>query len=290
MTEANNTNASEARVWFITGTSTGFGRALAEEALENGDQVVATARDPEQVREFEENYPERARAVRLDVTDTDEVHEAIQAALEVFGKIDVVVNNAGYGYLGGIEEVEEEEMRRQVEINLFGVLNVIRAALPHMRRRKSGHFINVSSVGGFVGVPGFGIYNGTKFGVEGISEALAIETEPLGIHVTIIEPGAFRTDWAGRSLASAPEIDDYKDTVGGTREFIENENGNQQGDPRLAARAMIAAVEAQEPPLRLPLGQDSLDQIREKLDSVRQETDLWEKTTVETSFEHSGGQ
>lgn len=229
------TNTGESRVWFITGTSTGFGRALAEAALERGDRVVATARDPEQVRDLEQDYPERARAVRLDVTDLDEVRDSVEAAIEAFGQIDVVVNNAGYGYLGGVEEVEEEEMRRQVEINLFGVLNVIRAALPHMRERRSGHFINISSVGGFVGVPGFGIYNATKFGVEGISEALAIETEPLGIHVTIIEPGAFRTDWAGRSLASAPEIDDYKDTVGGTREWIENENGNQQGNPRLAA-------------------------------------------------------
>ncbi len=273
-------------VWFITGCSTGFGRELARAVLEHGDLLVATARNTDEIQEFEQDYPERARAVRLDVTDKEEVREAIQAALEAFGKIDVVVNNAGYGYLGGIEEVEEEEMRRQIEINLFGVLNVIRAVLPHMRERRSGHFVNISSVGGFVGVPGFGIYNGTKFGVEGISEALAIEAGPLGIHVTIVEPGAFRTDWAGRSLSSAPEIEDYSETVGQTREFIESENGNQQGNPRLAAQAMISAVEAEEPPLRLPLGQDALDQIREKLDSVRQETDAWEKTTVETSFEH----
>lgn len=283
MTEST-TNAG--RVWFITGCSTGFGRTLAEEVLERGERVVATARDPEQVQEFEDNYPEQARAVRLDVTDRDEVRSAVEEAVDAFGRIDVVVNNAGYGYLGGIEEVEEEEMRRQIEINLFGVLNVTRAVLPQMREQRSGHFVNISSVGGFVGVPGFGIYNATKFGVEGISEALAIEAEPLGIKVTIVEPGAFRTDWAGRSLSSAPEIEDYKDTVGGTREFIENENGNQQGDPQLGAKAMIAAVEAEEPPMRLPLGQDSLDQIREKLDSVRQETDAWERTIVETSFEH----
>lgn len=285
MTEST-TNAG--RVWFITGTSTGFGRALAEEALERGDRVVATARDPEQVRDLEQEYPERARAMRLDVTDLDEARDSIEAAIGAFGQIDIVVNNAGYGLLGAVEEVSEEDMRRQVEVNLFGVLNVTRAVLPHMRERQSGHFINISSVGGFVGVPGFGIYNATKFGVEGVSEGLALEAAPLGIHVTIVEPGAFRTDWAGRSLTRAGQIEDYNETVGGAREYIESENGNQAGDPVLAARAMIAAVEADEPPLRLPLGQDSLDQIREKLDQVRQETDTWERTTVETSFEHSG--
>jgi short-subunit dehydrogenase len=159
--------------------------------------------------------------------------------------------------------------------------------LPHMRERRRGHVVNIASVGGFVGVPGFGIYNGTKFAVEGISEALAQETEPLGIRVTIVEPGAFRTDWAGRSLESASEIEDYKETVGQTREYITSENGNQQGDPRLAAEAMISAVEAADPPLRLPLGEDALGMIREKLDSVKQETDAWETTTVETSFEHN---
>ncbi len=274
------------RVWFITGTSTGFGRMLAEEALEHGDRVVVTARDAEQVQEYEQNYAERARAVRLDVTDPEEVRAAVDAAVDAFGRIDVLVNNAGYGYMGAVEEVEDEEIRRQFEVNLFGLLDVTRAVLPQMREQRSGHIVNISSVGGFVGLPGFGIYNGTKFAVEGVSEALAAEVEPLGIHVTIVEPGPFRTDWAGRSLSSAPEIEYYAQTAGGTREYIAEENGNQEGDPRLAARAIISAVEADEPPLRLPLGQGALDMIREKLDSVRQETDAWEKTTVETSFEH----
>ncbi len=277
---------SGSRVWFITGTSTGFGRMLAEEALEHGDRVVVTARDTEQVQEYEQNYPERARAVRLDVTDPEAVRAAVDAAVDAFGRIDVLVNNAGYGYMGAVEEVEDAEIRRQFEVNLFGLLDVTRAVLPQMREQRSGHIVNISSVGGFVGLPGFGIYNSTKFAVEGVSEALAAEVEPLGIHVTIVEPGPFRTDWAGRSLASAPEIEDYAETAGGTREYIAEENGNQEGDPRLAARAMISAVEADEPPLRLPLGQSALDMIREKLDSVRQETDAWEKTTVETSFEH----
>lgn len=284
MTES--TANSESRVWFITGTSTGFGRELAEEVLEHGDRVVATARDTDQVQEFEDNYPERARAVRLDVTDPEEVRAAVGAATDAFGRIDVLVNNAGYGYLGAVEEVEDEEIRRQFEVNLFGLLDVTRAVLPQMRSQRSGHIVNISSVGGFVGLPGFGIYNSTKFAVEGVSEALAAEVEPLGIHLTIVEPGPFRTDWAGRSLSSAPEIEDYAETAGSTREYIAEENGAQEGDPRLAARAMIKAVEDDEPPLRLPLGQDALDMIREKLDSVRQETDAWEKTTVETSFEH----
>jgi NAD(P)-dependent dehydrogenase (short-subunit alcohol dehydrogenase family) len=277
---------TESRVWFITGCSTGFGRELARAVLDHGDRVVATARKVEEVQDFEESGPELARAVRLDVTDPEEVSGAVDAALGAFGHIDVLVNNAGYGSMGSVEEVYEEEIRRQFEVNVFGVLNVTRAVLPHMRERRQGHIINISSVGGFVGVPGFGIYNGTKFAVEGISEALALETEPLGIRVTIVEPGAFRTDWAGRSLAAAPEIDDYRETVGQTREYISNENGNQQGNPRLAAEAMISAVEADDPPLRLPLGDDALGMIREKLDSVKQETDTWEKTIVETSFEH----
>jgi NAD(P)-dependent dehydrogenase (short-subunit alcohol dehydrogenase family) len=277
----------EPRVWFITGCSTGFGRELAKAVLDHGDLVIATARDVEQVRDFEQSGPELARAVRLDVTDPDQVTEAVDTALDAFGRIDVLVNNAGYGSMGAIEEVSDEEIRRQFEVNVFGVLNVTRAVLPHMRERRRGHVVNISSVGGFVGVPGFGIYNGTKFAVEGISEALAQETEPLGIRVTIVEPGAFRTDWAGRSLESASEIEDYKETVGQTREYITSENGNQQGDPRLAAEAMISAVEAADPPLRLPLGEDALGMIREKLDSVKQETDAWETTTVETSFEHN---
>ncbi len=278
---------NESRVWFITGCSTGFGRELAKAVLARGERVVATARKVEEVQDFEESGPELARAVRLDVTDPEEVSGAVDATLDAFGRIDVLVNNAGYGSMGGVEEISAEEIRRQFEVNVFGVLNVTRAVLPHMRERRQGHIINISSVGGFVGVPGFGIYNGTKFAVEGISEALALETEPLGIRITIVEPGAFRTDWAGRSLEAAPEIDDYKETVGQTREYIANENGNQQGNPRLAAEAMISAVEADEPPLRLPLGDDALDQIREKLDSVKQETDAWETTIVETSFEHS---
>jgi len=277
---------TESRVWFITGCSTGFGRELAKAVLARGERVVATARKVEEVQDFEESGPELARAVRLDVTDPEEVSGAVDAALDAFGRIDVLVNNAGYGSMGGVEEISDEEIRRQFEVNVFGVLNITRAVLPHMRERRQGHIINISSVGGFVGVPGFGIYNGTKFAVEGISEALALETEPLGIHITIVEPGAFRTDWAGRSLAAAPAIDDYRETVGQTREYISNENGNQQGNPRLAAEAMISAVEADEPPLRLPLGDDALGMIREKLDSVKRETDTWETTIVETSFEH----
>jgi NAD(P)-dependent dehydrogenase (short-subunit alcohol dehydrogenase family) len=163
-----------------------------------------TARDVEQVQEYEQNYLERARAVRLDVMDPGEVRAAVDAVVEAFRRIDVSVNNAGYGYMGAVEEVEDEEIRRQFEVNLFGLLDVTRAVLPQMREQRSGHIVNISSVGGFVGVPGFGIYNGTKFAVEGISEALAAEVEPLGIHVTIVEPGPFRTDWAGAHSPARP--------------------------------------------------------------------------------------
>ncbi len=190
---------SEPHVWFITGCSTGFGRELAKAVLARGERVVVTARDVEQVQDFEQSGPELARAFPLDVTDLAEVSEAVDHTLDAFGRIDVLVNNAGYGSMGAVEEVHEEEIRRQFEVNVIGVLNVTRAVLPHMREMRSGHVVNISSVGGFVGVPGFGIYNGTKFAVEGISEALAQEVEPLGIRVTIVEPGAFRTDWAGRA-------------------------------------------------------------------------------------------
>ena len=277
----------EPRVWFITGCSTGFGRELAKGVLACSERVVATARNVEQVQDFEQSGPELARAFPLDVTDLGQVSEAVDHALDAFGRIDVLVNNAGYGSMGAVEEVHEEEIRRQFEVNVFGVLNVTRTVLTHMREMQSGHVVNISSVGGFVGVPGFGIYNGTKFAVEGISEALAEEVEPLGIRVTIVEPGAFRTDWAGRSLAAAPEIDDYRETVRQTREHIASENGNQQGNPKLATEAMISAVEAGVPPLRLPLGEGALGMIREKLDWVRREIDTGETTIVETSFEHN---
>lgn len=191
------------RVWFVTGTSSGFGRALAEAVLEHGDRLIATARDTSTISDLARTYPERARVLELDVTDRDRVSVVLEEAVSSFGRLDVVVNNAGYGLRGALEEFSEEELRRQFETNVFGVLGVTRAALPHLRRQRSGHVVQMSSVGGVVSTVGGGVYAGTKFAVEGISEALAKEVAHLGIRVTIVEPGPFRTDFAGRSMRRA---------------------------------------------------------------------------------------
>lgn len=239
----------------------------------------------EQLSELIDQYPETAKAIRLEVTERQQVDEAVKTALNTFGRIDVLVNNAGYGLLGAIEEVRQTEVRAQFETNFFGALNMIQAVLPQMRNQRFGHIVNISSVGGFSGFAGFGIYNGTKFALEGISEALALEVAPLGIRVTIVEPGAFRTDWAGRSMIrSARIIDDYANSSGRTRGWMDEENGNQAGSPVRAAEAMIEAVNAPNPPLRLVLGTDALERIRSKLHSVSQELDAWEQSTVNTAF------
>jgi NAD(P)-dependent dehydrogenase (short-subunit alcohol dehydrogenase family) len=279
------TTQGNKRVWFITGSSTGFGRALVEAVLANGECVIATARKPEQLNDVVNQYPDTALAVRLDVTNCQEVDEAVNVALKTFGHVDVLVNNAGYGLLGGVEEASNAEIRAQFETNLFGALNVMQAVLAHMRQRQSGHILNISSVGGFTGYAGFGIYNGTKFALEGISEALALEVAPFGIHITIVEPGAFRTDWAGRSMTRTERIiEDYAETAGQTRTWMDGENGDQAGDPARAVQAMIKVVNAANPPLRLVLGADALERIRGKLRSVAQELDTWELTTVNTAF------
>lgn len=276
---------TQTKVWLITGSSSGFGRALAEAVLERGDRLIATARKPEQLNDLIEAFPNTAKAVRLDVTSRQEVDDAIDTALSTFGQIDILVNNAGYGLLGAIEEVSDSEVRTQVETNFFGALKMMQAVLPHMRNRRAGHILNVSSVGGFNGFAGFGIYNATKFALEGASEALALEVAPFNINITIIEPGSFRTDWAGRSLnRSATQIEDYAESSGETRNWMDKEDGNQQGDPAKAATAMIEAVNSSQPPLRLVLGSDALEIIRNKIDSVSQELDRWETTTVNTAF------
>lgn len=277
---------SNSRVWFITGSSTGFGRALTEAVLKHGDRVVATARKPEQIRELVDQYPETAKAIRLDVTNPQEVREVVSSALDSFGRIDVLVNNAGYGAVGAIEEVSDDAIRRQFETNVFGALDIMRAVLPAMRKQHSGHILNISSVGGFVAFGATGIYCSTKFALEGLSEALAKEVAPLGIKVTIIEPGAFRTDFNGRSLA-VPEqqIDDYASISGEFLNWLRDMDGNQPGDPNKAAQAMIQAVESDNPPLRLALGADAVSAISEKLESVQEEINAWKQVAVNTAFE-----
>jgi NADP-dependent 3-hydroxy acid dehydrogenase YdfG len=273
------------RVWFITGCSTGFGRLLAEEVLKSGGKVVATARKPEQIADLEQKYPQRAKALALDVTDQAQVDSAVTASIQHFGHVDVLVNNAGYGVAGAIEEASEAEFRPMFETNVFGLLKVTRAFLPHLRERRSGHILNLSSIGGLVASPGMGYYNSTKFAVEGISEALAAELAPLGIHVTIIEPGPFRTDFLGRSGQLAElRIADYDATAANMRKYFAEQDGKQPGDPVRAVQAMIEVVESPNPPLRLLLGNPALKRLRSKLDAWQKEIDAWEPTTVGADF------
>jgi NADP-dependent 3-hydroxy acid dehydrogenase YdfG len=273
------------RIWLITGSSTGFGRSLTEAVLKQGDRVVATARKPEQLEDLGQQYPETMKTVRLDVTRQREVREAVEIALSTFGRIDVLVNNAGYGTMGAIEEVSDEDIKHQFDTNLFGALNMIRAVLPTLRQQHSGHILNISSVGGMVSFAGTGIYCATKFALEAVSEALAQEVKPLGINVTIIEPGAFRTDFSGRSIVTPDQtIPDYAETSGKLIEWNQDINGNQPGDPEKAAAAMIQVVASEHPPLRLALGEDAIQGIEQKLQSVQDELETWKTISLNTAF------
>jgi NAD(P)-dependent dehydrogenase (short-subunit alcohol dehydrogenase family) len=275
----------DSNVWFITGCSTGFGRELAKLLLDRGYRVVVTARDPEKIRDLTEGHDERALALKLDVTNPADVAEAVKKAETTFGSIDVLVNNAGYGYLGAIEESEESEVRGMVETNFFGLARMIHAVLPGMRQRRRGSIVNISSIGGLVGFPGVGYYNATKFAVEGLSEALAKEVAPLGIKVLVVEPGAFRTDWAGRSIKkSSEQIQDYEETAGAFRERITGRSGKQEGDPVRAGEAMIKAVESNNTPLRLVLGRMALDTARSKVELLRRDFDAWEETSLSADY------
>jgi NAD(P)-dependent dehydrogenase (short-subunit alcohol dehydrogenase family) len=272
------------RVWFITGASRGFGRALSEAVLARGDRLVATARSEAFVNEFGTGNPE-ALALRLDVSDRAQAQACIAEATERFGRLDVIVNNAGYGHFGAIEELTEQELRRQFEVNLFGVVNVTRAALPQLRAQRSGHLVQMSSLNGIEAMAGGGYYCASKFAVEGLSESLAAEVAPLGIDVTIVEPGPHRTDFAGeRSARMAAEIDDYAETVGAARDAFAELDGSQPGDPGRAARAIIAAVDADDPPLRLPLGEMALANIRAKLEGQLEELEAWRELSASSDL------
>jgi NAD(P)-dependent dehydrogenase (short-subunit alcohol dehydrogenase family) len=272
-------------VWFITGASTGLGRELARAVLERGGRVVATARDQARVADLAEAHPDRALALELDVTLPSHVATAVIQAQDRFGAIDVLVNNAGYGYMAAIEEGEDPEIRAQFEANVFGLIEMTKAVLPGMRARGRGHIVNLSSQGGLVGFPGVGYYNATKFAVEGLSEALAGEIQPLGLGVTIVEPGPFRTDWAGRSLRMTKnDIPAYAETAGARRRMISGYSGNQAGDPVRAAHAMIQAVESEHPPLHLVLGKSALGVVRGKLQALLGEMEAWESVSVGADF------
>jgi NAD(P)-dependent dehydrogenase (short-subunit alcohol dehydrogenase family) len=276
---------SEKKVWLITGCSKGLGYSLAEAVIKQGYCAVVTARNVDALMPLIELAPERVQAMSLDVNSDLQVLDAVRVAIERFGRIDVLVNNAGYGLAGAVEEVSDAEAREQMETNVFAVLKLTRAVLPHMRRQKSGHILNISSAAGFVATPGLGLYNASKFALEGFSEALAQEAAHLGIKVTIIEPGPFRTDWAGPSLATPNKlIPDYADTAHKTIQTLNGYSGKQAGDPQKAAKAMIMVVESVRPPMRLPLGEMAVTRIRSKLASMSAELDAWEIVSLDTSF------
>jgi NAD(P)-dependent dehydrogenase (short-subunit alcohol dehydrogenase family) len=272
--------------WLITGCSTGFGRELAQAVVARGYRTVVTARKPAQVEDIVAGHRDRTLALRLDVTDPAQVAEAVQRAEERFGGIDVLVNNAGIGYFAAVEEGDEAEVRRMFEINFFGLERMTRAVLPGMRKRRRGHIINIASICGLAAIPSLGHYSATKFAVEGLSEVLALEVEPLGIRVTLVEPSAFRTEWAGGSAkdSSAREIADYAATAGATRRELRDSSGKQPGDPVRAANAIIRAVESPNPPLHLLLGKDALRLASEKLEALRGDFDAWETVTVGADF------
>ena len=267
-------------VWLITGCSTGFGRELARIVLDRGHRAVVTARDPEKVRDLVSGHDGRALALALDVDKPAQVQEVVSKAESALGRIDVLVNNAGFGYLGAVEESDEAGVRAMFETNYFGLVRMTNAVLPGMRSRRSGHIVNISSIGGLVAFPGVGHYNATKFAVEAISEALSAEVAPLGIKVLLVEPGPFRTNWAGPSIKESPtQMADYASTAGATRGRISGYSGSQAGDPVRAAEAIVEAVSSPHPPLRLLLGKMALKTARAKLDALRQEFDAWAKVT-----------
>ncbi|GAA2598730.1 oxidoreductase [Streptomyces tubercidicus] len=272
-------------VWFITGCSSGLGRALAQAVLERGWRAVVTARDPGKVADVVSGHEERAIAWALDVTDSEQIARAVAQAQAAFGRIDVLVNNAGYGYLAAVEEGEDDKVRALFDTNVFGLVHTTRAVLPGMRARRAGHIVNMSSLGGLVGFGATGYYHATKFAVEGLSESLAAEVAPLGINVTIVEPAAFRTNWSGPSMRqSATTIDDYASTAGARRAGTLATHGHQPGDPTRAAQAVISAVTAQKPPMRLLLGKAAYDIATAKLDSLKTTFDNWREVTLRADF------
>jgi NAD(P)-dependent dehydrogenase (short-subunit alcohol dehydrogenase family) len=272
------------KVWMITGASRGLGREIAKAALASGDKVIATGRESQGLDNPQS--PEAWLAIQMDVTNEEQVQSGVRQALSRFGRIDVLVNNAGFGMLGAIEETTAADVEGVYRTNVFGVLNVVRAVLPALRQQRAGHIINFSSLGGYRASAGWGVYCSTKFAVEGISEALHDELAPLGIHATVVEPGFFRTDFMdNRSLAETrTQIPDYKETVGQTRIFAVERNRQQPGDPAKLAQALVQLVNAADPPLRLPLGTDALERIAQKNAFVSAETARWRSLSASTDF------
>ncbi|MDF7659632.1 oxidoreductase [Erwiniaceae bacterium L1_54_6] len=271
-------------VWFISGCSTGFGRELAQQAIARGFQTVVTARDPAKVQDLVEGHS-NALAVALDVTQQASIDAAVAKALATFGTIDVLVNNAGYGYQSSVEEGEDQEIRAQFDANVFGLFALTRAILPAMRQARSGHIINITSVAGFMGFASSGYYSASKHAVEGWSDSLALETAPLGIHVTCVEPGPFRTDWAGRSLHQTPsKLPEYAATAAARMKATSEYSGTQAGDPARAASAMIAITENANPPRHLVMGAWGYDAVTSKLKERLAQVEAWKQTSIDTDF------
>jgi len=261
---------TESPVWLITGCSTGFGLELAKQAIEEGYRTVVTARDPSEVQSL--GTSDQVLVLKLDVTQAQDAEAAIKATLARFGRIDVLVNNAGIGYFAAVEESEEPEVRRMFDVNVFGTGRMIWAVLPGMREQRSGCIVNISSLAGLRGFPALGYYNASKFAVEGLSSALRQEVEPLGVSVMVVEPSGFRTDWAGRSAnESANQIDDYSETAGKVRASLRKSTGHEPGDPVRGAKAIITAVASGNPPHHLLLGNAAFDGAMAKLDHLRQD-------------------
>lgn len=272
------------KVWLITGCSTGFGRALANQVIDAGYKVVVTARNPETLKDLQKKNEANVLALKLDVTDKDQARDAVQQSMERFGKIDVLVNNAGIGYFSSVEESVEEETRKMFEVNFWGLMNMTNAVLPVMRQQKSGHIINFSSISGLVSFPAVGYYNATKYAVEGISESLAQEVAPFQIRVTLIEPGLFRTDWAGRSSVKT-ETAIYTESVRDTIARFEGISGKEPGNPDKAAKVMISLVESDDPPLRLLLGKSAYQMASNKFTTLLRNMETWKDTTMSTDFD-----
>ncbi|HSI59836.1 MAG TPA: oxidoreductase [Ideonella sp.] len=274
------------KVWFITGASRGFGMEIARDALARGDRVVATARRPEAI-EAAIGRHDQLLSVALDVNDEAQVASATEAAIARFGRIDVLLNNAGYGLLGAVEESSGVEVERLFATNVFGLLSVTRSVLPHMRRQRSGHVINISSIGGYASYPGWGVYCATKFAVEALTESLAYELAPLGVHATVVEPGFFRTDFLDASslVKTQMELKEYAATVGEMRVLMAGANHKQPGDPKKLSKAMLLLVDSETPPVRLPLGTDTAAKLRAKNRSVEEELAKWEHVAVSTDHD-----
>ncbi|NIF00887.1 SDR family NAD(P)-dependent oxidoreductase [Pantoea sp. Acro-805] len=271
-------------VWFISGCSTGFGRELAQQTIARGFKTVVTARDPAKVQDLVSGH-DNALAVALDVTDQGSIDQAVKAALEAFGTVDVLVNNAGYGYQSSVEEGDEKEIRAQFDANVFGLFALTRAVLPAMRKQRRGHVINITSVAGFIGFASSGYYSASKHAVEGWSDSLALEAAPLGIHVTCVEPGPFRTDWAGRSLHQTPStLPEYADTAAARMKATSEYSGTQAGDPARAATAMIAITEHDNPPRHLVMGAWGYDAVTNKLKERLAQIEAWKQTSIDTDF------